>query len=802
METTLSVQQLPNKFTNTRINWPLGLGLKIETISPFQGKYRPHVGQPCQSCTPKSMENFFYKRYTQMGFRNALHITEQDSRFRGWLVRRLCCFIFIWERPVDKDLSSDLLEKIYKHPNVQVAIIQELAKDKEHTDLTDTRAEIPRILGQIHRPLSPLLIRVTRWLLAKMLTSLFLNVHFHCGQVATVREAAAACPGTPMVFLSTHPSWLDSLLLPFLLFSQNLKVPRVVWDRRDCPRLLRVFLQRLGAVFVPTDGGAWSKAVLSAYTGTLLAEGHSLLIFLEDPSSRYTHTLSSSGCEWIQEVVGTLRSGLVSDILIVPVGISYDCCLEDLVTGREVTASSGVWRSFLSVLCPWFSTFGCTRVDFAQPFSLQEYVTSYLWRRLEPPPSLKETLLPNVFGYKIKLYDEVDMETEPHKDDSQEQSLVDGFILHSLSAAVSCTAIMSSHITAGLLLYRYRAGVSLCRLLADFSLLTEDILHHGFDVGFSGQRWDLVRHSLQILRRSVSLFSAVSGDLFVLSRGSQESILELEYKSAALLHIFIYEAIGACGLHALLFQIPALGQSEILFAQDEILDKVLSLCYLLPRTLLLQTPCQSPYIMCQDILDKLIQCGLLATYDDPTASQACDTGRRYFTDKLTWRAVDDMTDSDSDYAEEEVKRYYKLGRSGPNANFFVFLCHLLGPVLRTYERAAQCLAEQGERRKGMNNGELGKTTLSYKHHFQLWDTETGHVKRLHAYLQHRAEHDGSFECAEYSLTACAFRTFLDLGVFVRTQQSPGSEYCLSETFLLKENCQKLVSFIQQFVYNF
>ncbi|XP_072288296.1 glycerol-3-phosphate acyltransferase 2, mitochondrial-like [Pyxicephalus adspersus] len=182
--------------------------------------------------------------------------------------------------------------------------------------------------------------------------------------------------------------------------------------------------------------------------------------------------------------------------------------------------------------------------------------------------------------------------------------------------------------------------------------------------------------------------------------------------------------------------------------------------------------------MCQDILDKLVYCGLLAMYEDPDAPLACDTGRRCFVDRLAWRSIDDLSDSDSDFMEEKIKRHYKLV-IGDRANFFVFLCHLLSPVLKTYERAASFL---------LDNGTRGT------------ETEADYVDRLHQYLELKAEEDGSYECTERSLAAYSVETFKDLGVFQCSPSKDGSMFHLSETFLLKENCSKLVSFIQQFIY--
>lgn len=45
--------------------------------------------------------------------------------------------------------------------------------------------------------------------------------------------------GLPLVFLSTHKSLLDGILLPFVLLSQGLGVLRVAWDPCVCSPILR-----------------------------------------------------------------------------------------------------------------------------------------------------------------------------------------------------------------------------------------------------------------------------------------------------------------------------------------------------------------------------------------------------------------------------------------------------------------------------------------------------------------------------------------------------------------------------------
>ncbi|NXA44219.1 GPAT2 acyltransferase, partial [Eudromia elegans] len=76
--------------------WICDLGEKLEIFTPFLGRCRPAGGRCCQTCTPRSWDCFYRERFSGLGFRNVLHVTEEDTRYRGWLVRRLCCFLAVW----------------------------------------------------------------------------------------------------------------------------------------------------------------------------------------------------------------------------------------------------------------------------------------------------------------------------------------------------------------------------------------------------------------------------------------------------------------------------------------------------------------------------------------------------------------------------------------------------------------------------------------------------------------------------------------------------------------------------------
>ncbi|NXF78622.1 GPAT2 acyltransferase, partial [Sclerurus mexicanus] len=78
--------------------WTSDPGENLEVSIPFLGKYhRPLSGRCCQSCTPRSWGGFYPEDRSALGFRDLSRVTEMDTRFRGWLVRRVCGFLAAWE---------------------------------------------------------------------------------------------------------------------------------------------------------------------------------------------------------------------------------------------------------------------------------------------------------------------------------------------------------------------------------------------------------------------------------------------------------------------------------------------------------------------------------------------------------------------------------------------------------------------------------------------------------------------------------------------------------------------------------
>ncbi|XP_074415032.1 uncharacterized protein LOC102074378 isoform X2 [Zonotrichia albicollis] len=233
---------------------------KLDMGIPFLGKYhRPVSGRSCQTCTPRSWDGFYPEELAPLGFRDASRLTEADTRFRGWLVRRICGFLAAWQWEIPAESPGELLQRICSSRRVQdAASSPEPGPRGDEGSQQSCKEEICQILGEIQAPLSPLLLRLCHWLLPKLLTRVFLSVQLHRAQLEMVLRAART-PEVPLVFLCSHQSPLDGPLLSFLLLSQGVGLPRVAVSTRTSPRL-RSLLQRLGGIFLPSGlAPTWSE---------------------------------------------------------------------------------------------------------------------------------------------------------------------------------------------------------------------------------------------------------------------------------------------------------------------------------------------------------------------------------------------------------------------------------------------------------------------------------------------------------------------------------------------------------------
>uniref|UniRef100_A0A8C2I292 Glycerol-3-phosphate acyltransferase 1, mitochondrial n=1 Tax=Cyprinus carpio TaxID=7962 RepID=A0A8C2I292_CYPCA len=725
---------------------------------------RPFVGRCCHSCTPLSQERLFNPSIPSLGLRNVIYINETHTRHRGWLARRLSYVLFVLERDVRKDMfARNVVENVLNNSRYQVAIV-EVASEGAGTDaesgvdskaVSKVRWKARGFLQDMVANISPAFIRLTGWVLLKLFNGFFWSIQIHKGQLEMVKKAASEY-NVPLVFLPVHKSHIDYLLITFILFCHNIKAPHIAAGNNLNIPILSTLIRKLGGFFIrrkldeTSDGkkDLLYRSLLHAYTEELLRQQQFMEVYLEGTRSR-SGKPSPARAGMLSIVVDALCANSIPDVLIVPVGISYDRIIEGNYNSEQLgkpKKNESLWGIACGVFRMLRKNYGCVRVDFTQPFSLKEYLDTQRSRHLQASLTLEQILLPTIVAAQpdqavFNGEDEDHLNSRDLSDEPWRRQVIANLAKHVLFTASKSSAIMSTHIVACLLLYRHRQGVLLSKLVEDFFNMKEEILSRDFDLGFSGNSEDVVMHALSLLGNCVNVTSTNRNTEFIIAPSNTvPALFELNFYSNGLFHVFIADAI--IGIKS---KIPQ--------------------------------PCQTLYQVFHDAITRLIEYGVLivAEEDQEELSPSEEPWPKKFPEALAWRS--DEEDEDSDFGDEQRDRYLKVSPSAEHQEFYTFLQRILTPVMEAYSGAA-----------------------IFVHSLSSPMSEREYTHKLFKYLLTRTERGVAAygESATHYLVKNTVRTFKELGVLKERREGVVCRLELSSTFLPQANRNKLLQYILGF----
>ncbi|XP_044231784.1 glycerol-3-phosphate acyltransferase 2, mitochondrial isoform X3 [Thunnus albacares] len=674
------------------LSWELKIKKKLKTVSPCLGKFRPLVGQCCHQCTPDSLRKKLGQS-SSLGFHNLLSVNETHTRYRGWLVRRVCCALFVSECKVYPSPVRSRLERVCQSNRVREALTAE-HKAPEGGDSQGQLNRLSTFLPLINTCISPGLLRFVGWLMLKMFSSIFGSIQVNLNHLPPLHRASQE--GSLLVYVYVRQTIMDGALIPLVLFCHNLRVPYTVCPLRINSSFLRSVLQKVGVILLPEYATTEQDAemdglyspVMTSLVHELLQEGQAISVGVSAESGR--------GGQWLACIRQLIKEGSFPDVSLVPVGISYDCVPR---SDTQVGLSS-VLRWLWSLL--WRRPGGSVRIHLAQPFSLKEMCESGRCRVDEWLP-LQDLLLPVILNNRTdSVFGQRRMSwlLPPHNASEQthpERDLSVAIILHLIFSASSCMAVMSTSLLSSLLLYRHRKGVSTSVLCRDVAWLTDELLFRNKDVGFGGSLVEVVHYSLSLLAPHLIIAAVPSRkDPFIVPRPSLAATLHLTLQAQIVTHTFILEAVGACAVSAMLCEVAGSGVSSrvrsdgvegeevkgdmefiVVLCQSELTERTLQLCHLLPPGFM--PPCQSSQSFALDAVDSLVRCGILIMEEIPRDVPICDFWKR--EGALTWTTTDDPYHSDSDCEEQDL-RSYKISQPCQCPEMLFFLCSMLAGHLR------------------------------------------------------------------------------------------------------------------------
>ncbi|KAK5647609.1 hypothetical protein RI129_002501 [Pyrocoelia pectoralis] len=190
----------------------------------------------------------------------------------------------------------------------------------------------------------------------------------------------------PIIFLPTHRSYADFILMSYLCFTYNIEIPAIaagmdfysMWAMGSMLRDTGAFFMRRS---FNNDHLYWDT--FRQYIHQLMAEGDlPLEFFIEGTRSRSGKSLIPK-IGLLSMVLKTFYTAVVPDILFVPINISYDRVLEEKLFAYELLgvpkpkeSTSGFFKS-LSIIKEYY---GNIYIDFGEPISARNFFSGYLNR--------------------------------------------------------------------------------------------------------------------------------------------------------------------------------------------------------------------------------------------------------------------------------------------------------------------------------------------------------------------------------------------------------------------------------------
>ncbi|GAB1293805.1 Dihydroxyacetone phosphate acyltransferase [Apodemus speciosus] len=266
---------------------------------------------------------------------------------------------------------SDIKSIVLNSEEINYVIKQRLSRESL-TGVDVLREEASEILEEMSHKLRIGAIRFFAFVLSKIFKQIFSKV---CVNEEGIQKLQRAVQEHPVILLPSHRSYIDFLMLSFVLYNYDLPVPVIAAGMVDLRnflgmRVISELLRMSGAFFMRrTFGGNklyW--AVFSEYVKTMLRSGYAPVeFFLEGTRSRAAKTLTPK-FGLLNIVMEPFFKREVFDTYFVPISISYDKILEESLYAYEL----------LGIPKPKESTTEC--IPQKQPEDVQAFVTEVAYR--------------------------------------------------------------------------------------------------------------------------------------------------------------------------------------------------------------------------------------------------------------------------------------------------------------------------------------------------------------------------------------------------------------------------------------
>ena len=276
----------------------------------------------------------------------------------------------IREAVIGPDLSTRrlLIDKVLAADPVKQAIADTARRENGKPE--DAWKKAHAYAYEIAADYSPPVVRSASFLLTTVWNRIYRGVLVH--HLDRLKQVA---PGYEVIYVPSHRSHMDYLLLSYLLYTKGVVPPHIAAGINLNLPVIGTLLRKGGAFFLRRSfrGNALYSAVFSEYVAQLVAGGYSIEYFIEGGRSRTGRLLQPKGGMLAMTIRAFLRQP-ARPVLFQPVYIGYEKLMEggsylDELSGKPKEKES-IWQLLMGIPRVLRSNYGQVVVNFGEPIKL------------------------------------------------------------------------------------------------------------------------------------------------------------------------------------------------------------------------------------------------------------------------------------------------------------------------------------------------------------------------------------------------------------------------------------------------
>jgi glycerol-3-phosphate O-acyltransferase len=239
--------------------------------------------------------------------------------------------------------------------------------------LAEVRAKAGDCIDEISAAPSPSWIRFYSGIIGWIFRTIFDGVALDAEGLAAVKRMAVR---GPVLFIPSHKSHVDYLLLSYMLYHNDLPCPLVAAGKNLSFWPIGPLFRRGGAFFIRRSfkGAVLYAQTFAEYVHKVIEEGFSIEQFIEGGRSRTGKVLQPK-LGLLSILLTAQRNGACRDLTVVPVSIGYDRVLEEKSYLEEIEGGQKQPENFWQVIKArkfLRRRYGKVYLQFAAPVSVNE----------------------------------------------------------------------------------------------------------------------------------------------------------------------------------------------------------------------------------------------------------------------------------------------------------------------------------------------------------------------------------------------------------------------------------------------